>query len=297
MHFKRVSSLVLFFFAAAKAAQHQVSVWLTTDGLQNPLTKKSQLAAREVRRYVHATTGQLPEIRQDNASFSSLLTWLKIGNIRKFSNTTNEAVVLTSLDNERVLSSLLEIAQVNGQRQDPADLLVVSSLLTSPEFHHASLTIAISPLVRVRCIIAAEPSEVKASVYAWISHALGVRFHLAGDTLPDPTVAKKAALYSSSVLFALPSSTATLESAPMFEHRGLQPFHDFGSGPDWWTEDFYKSVFEQMAKMQMNFLGLHTYVLPFQHSSFPVSKSPFLFFLVILTIVDRTQPPMSLQCG
>jgi hypothetical protein len=41
--------------------------------------------------------------------------------------------------------------------------------------------------------------------------------------------------------------------------RGLQPFHDFSVGPDWWNLEDYQSVLSQMAKLRMNFIGLHTY--------------------------------------
>ena len=46
---------------------------------------------------------------------------------------------------------------------------------------------------------------------------------------------------------------------PLFELRGLQPFHDFPEGPDWWTQDDWLSVVNQAVKMRMNFIGLHTY--------------------------------------
>ncbi|HMH22219.1 MAG TPA: hypothetical protein VK563_10595 [Puia sp.] len=46
---------------------------------------------------------------------------------------------------------------------------------------------------------------------------------------------------------------------PAFALRGIQPFHDFPEGPDWWNEDDYKAVIVQLAKLRMNFIGLHTY--------------------------------------
>ncbi|MCX6559610.1 MAG: malectin domain-containing carbohydrate-binding protein, partial [Candidatus Aminicenantes bacterium] len=48
-------------------------------------------------------------------------------------------------------------------------------------------------------------------------------------------------------------------SRPLFALRGIQPFHDFAEGPDWWNEDDYKAVFAQLPKLRMNFFGLHTY--------------------------------------
>ena len=51
----------------------------------------------------------------------------------------------------------------------------------------------------------------------------------------------------------------------MFEYRGLQPFHDFPEGPDWWDTAQWKHVITQISKMKMNFIGLHTY--PYSNKS------------------------------
>jgi hypothetical protein len=75
---------------------------------------------------------------------------------------------------------------------------------------------------------------------------LGIRFYAHGDVVPDEQ--KK---------FTLPN--LHIMASPLFETRGLQPFHDFPEGPDWWNSDDYKSIFTQMVKMKMNFFGLHTY--------------------------------------
>jgi hypothetical protein len=75
---------------------------------------------------------------------------------------------------------------------------------------------------------------------------LGVRFQIDGDVLPDGRIP-----------LALPQCDESHK--PLFRLRGLQPFHDFPEGPDWWTTDDWKSVAAQTAKMRMNFIGLHTY--------------------------------------
>lgn len=46
---------------------------------------------------------------------------------------------------------------------------------------------------------------------------------------------------------------------PSFALRGIQPFHDFPEGPDWWNEDDYDAIISQLPKMGMNFIGFHTY--------------------------------------
>ena len=47
-------------------------------------------------------------------------------------------------------------------------------------------------------------------------------------------------------------------SPPLFALRGIQPFHDFPEGPDWWNRDQYLAMIGQLPKLRMNFFGLHT---------------------------------------
>ena len=74
----------------------------------------------------------------------------------------------------------------------------------------------------------------------------GIWFDIHGDVIPDQKQ---------------PCSFSDVEKIgrPLFEKRGLQPFHDFPEGPDYWDDDTYLAVITQMAKMRMNFLGFHTY--------------------------------------
>ena len=75
---------------------------------------------------------------------------------------------------------------------------------------------------------------------------LGVRFYLHGDVIPDRQA---------------PLELADVDQTgkPLFKTRGIQPFHDFPEGPDWWDAEDYKAILAQLPKMRMNFFGLHTY--------------------------------------
>ncbi|MGA2033760.1 MAG: hypothetical protein ABSG68_16015 [Thermoguttaceae bacterium] len=75
---------------------------------------------------------------------------------------------------------------------------------------------------------------------------LGVRFYMHGDMLPDRRIE-----------LLLPKVDEV--GKPLFDRRGIQPFHDFPEGPDWWNADAYKAILGQLVKMRMNFFGLHTY--------------------------------------
>jgi hypothetical protein len=83
------------------------------------------------------------------------------------------------------------------------------------------------------------------AAYAF-SERLGVRFYLHGDVIPDQRMAP-----------ALPTLNETAK--PLFDTRGIQPFHDFPEGPDWWDKDDYLSYIGQMPKLRFNFIGLHNY--------------------------------------
>jgi hypothetical protein len=79
-----------------------------------------------------------------------------------------------------------------------------------------------------------------------LAERLGVRFYLHGDVIPDERV-------------PLAFSDFSEAGHALFSVRGLQPFHDFAEGPDWWNTDDYLCVMGQLAKLRMNFIGLHTY--------------------------------------
>ncbi len=79
-----------------------------------------------------------------------------------------------------------------------------------------------------------------------LAEKLGIRFGLDEDVVPDEPLTG-----------IWPDMNET--GKPRFALRGLQPFHDFSVGPDWWNLQDYQSVLSQMAKLRMNFIGLHTY--------------------------------------
>jgi hypothetical protein len=79
-----------------------------------------------------------------------------------------------------------------------------------------------------------------------LAETLGVRFGLEGDVVPDGKI-------------PMPRLDLDETGHPLFAVRGIQPFHDFAEGPDWWTLENYKAVLGQLAKLKMNFFGLHTY--------------------------------------
>ncbi|MEI7948445.1 MAG: alpha-glucuronidase family glycosyl hydrolase, partial [bacterium] len=74
---------------------------------------------------------------------------------------------------------------------------------------------------------------------------LGVRFYLHGDVIPDERLA------------AIPDMEET--GKPLFALRGVNPWGSHPFGFDAWSTDDYKAIFTQLAKIRMNFLGIHCY--------------------------------------
>ena len=74
---------------------------------------------------------------------------------------------------------------------------------------------------------------------------LGVRFYLHGDVVPDARLKELPHVQES--------------GKPLFRLRGVNPWGSHPFGFDAWNADDYKAVFTQLAKMRMNFLGVHCY--------------------------------------
>ncbi len=154
---------------------------------------QTQLAAKEVARYIYLRTGVLPAVTADAA--------------------TNTELIVLAVDAALGAEAFaIKTAQQDGRR--------------------------------VWTISGGRGVGVLYGAYRF-AEKLGVRFYLHGDVIPDERLA------------ALPDVNDS--GAPLFATRGIQPFHDFPEGPDWWNRDDYLLYLGQLAKLRMNFIGLHCY--------------------------------------
>ena len=101
-------------------------------------------------------------------------------------------------------------------------------------------------MMRIVVVSGGDDAGVLYGAYRF-AECIGVRFYLHGDVVPDDRMP-----------LALPADMDE-RGSPLFETRGIQPFHDFPEGPDWWNADDYKAILSQLPKLRMNFFGLHTY--------------------------------------
>ncbi|HOY59555.1 MAG TPA: malectin domain-containing carbohydrate-binding protein, partial [Verrucomicrobiota bacterium] len=74
---------------------------------------------------------------------------------------------------------------------------------------------------------------------------LGARFYLHGDVLPDERLREWPIVHET--------------GKPLFALRGVNPWGSHPFGFDAWGADDYKALFTQLAKLRMNFLGVHCY--------------------------------------
>lgn len=151
--------------------------------------------------------------------------------------------------NNKLLSKTSLI--VTGQKDRPAvktlsgkDKKLASSVASLEPQQYLLKTITF----RKRPVVLIIGGDSIGTLYAAYRFAelMGVRFYMHGDTIPDKRIALK-----------MPDLDE--KGKPLFNLRGIQPFHDFPEGPDWWNTDDYKAVIAQLPKMRMNFFGLHTY--------------------------------------
>ena len=165
-----------------------------------------RLAAQEVQRYVYLRMGELPAIGSSREASHRIIV------ARKDRALVNDSFVQKASEGLGQQEYLLRTTSSNGRK--------------------------------TWWVIGGDDLGTLYGAYR-LAEALGVRFYLHGDVIPDGR------------LKALPDISET--GKPLFSIRGIQPFHDFPEGPDWWNTDDYLTYITQLPKMRMNFIGLHCY--------------------------------------
>ncbi len=98
---------------------------------------------------------------------------------------------------------------------------------------------------RVVLVVGGDGPGTLYGAYRLAEH-FGVRFFLHGDVVPDKQIPLK-----------LPAPDET--GKPLFALRGVNPWGSHPFGFDQWSADDYKTHIGQLAKMRMNFIGMHCY--------------------------------------
>ena len=177
------------------------------------------LAAKEIRRYLYLRTDQLVPIAQSGGRLPSEGDLILVGHGK-------QPVVQAAVKNDAELAKSIAALE-------PEQYLLKTILPGNPGGR------------KILLVVGGDPVGTLYAAYRFAEH-LGVRFYLHGDVVPDAKI---------------PLDPPALDDRgkPLFKTRGIQPFHDFPEGPDWWNTDDYKAVIAQLPKLGMNLIGLHTY--------------------------------------
>jgi hypothetical protein len=179
-------------------------------------------AARELSRYIYLSTGTLPAVIDAVEHPGVLAAHLASSSAAR----PSEAIVLASPD-----SALLRAAAALAQAEDERRVSVAAARMDhrAEVGHHTIYTLQTGGGGGGGALTLIVGAGEFGRLYGSYSAAsqLGVRFELTGDVLPDPTQAGGLPLASPAAAAApLPFRERDF-SAPMFDFRGLQPFHDF----------------------------------------------------------------------
>ncbi len=197
-----------------------------------------QFAARELRRYIYLRTGSLINIE---TTTDSLPEW---GDIIALGNKNRPFIKRLAMDGwiESLLIGL-----------EPQSYIALQINQTDR---------------KIQLLAGGDDVGALYAAYRFIENT-GARFYLHGDQLPEEQIvlSKKDLASQKGAELLMGKKTGFVEELqffneirkPLFNLRGIQPFHDFPEGPDWWNYDDYMAIISQLPKLRMNFIGLHTY--------------------------------------
>eukprot|EP01051_Picozoa_sp_SAG22_P001279 SAG22_NODE_48_length_24654_cov_4.406394_27_plen_437_part_00 len=201
------------------------------------------LAAKELRRLLYAATGALPPILAGVELQLQVLEQILEQPGREGPGAGNQTVfVLGRTDELSGVPHLRESVAAAAVGPDAEAHIVWSVERAGTQSDSASAT---GPHVIV--LGGNSDGAVLHAVYSAAERLLGVRFLLSGDIIPRLPAGHP----------GLPTARHSL--TPRFGVRGLQPFHDFAVGPDFWSLDDFKMVMGQQRKMKLTFIGFHSY--------------------------------------
>ena len=128
-------------------------------------------------------------------------------------------------------------AIVVGHKESPIVLMVMRGALEGPVLSLAPqeywLKTAPTQTGSTLLVTGGDDVAVLYAAYRLAEH-LGARFYLHGDVLPDELIR-----------LALPPFDE--RAKPIFALRGIQPFHDFPEGLDWWIREDYRAILSQLT--------------------------------------------------
>eukprot|EP00040_Diaphanoeca_grandis_P010907 m.55890 g.55890 ORF g.55890 m.55890 type:complete len:686 (-) comp22151_c0_seq1:41-2098(-) len=192
-------------------------------------TAMEVLAAKDAQRYLGVLSGKTPTLhrpdtQEEEISLQAVQEW-----------TQHSSVFVGTRDHAFIQS----FGKLNNS---------FTEMLSALDHRDSHLIHTFSSIATNQTSVVCTGATPRATLYCVYSlmETLGIRFFLTHDVLPPADAS-----------FELATLYKTF--TPRFSVRGLQPFHDFPMGPDFWQPQFWAALSSQMAKMKFNFWGFHTY--------------------------------------
>eukprot|EP01083_Nonionella_stella_P203918 743747_1 len=192
------------------------------------------VSAPMLKAYIYQMTHQYSQIVSSQSSHF-------IAKYKALNQNKRHGFVLLSNQNKEILSTLF--------RNEP----MISKLFDHVSYREGSHSIH---LVNDTIILCLNHNGYTDYCIFSLLQLFGVRFRIHDDIVPRHFDKNIHQLFKTSDAFL---NTKHWLFTPTFSLRGIQPFHDFAEGPDWWDRNDYKMISHQIYKMKMNFQGYHTY--------------------------------------
>lgn len=181
--------------------------------------EQHSLAGRELRRVLYSATGKVPSIGGHELLRNSLDTAFVLGRLDELRPSLRAATHGMELGESPEAHVVWSTDETQGGSTRQQHVILLSGNTDGAVLH---------------------------AVYTAAEKLFGVHFLLSGDVIPKLPADSR-----------VPRARHSL--SPRFTTRGLQPFHDFAVGPDWWSLDDFKMILTQQRRMKMNFIGFHSY--------------------------------------
>jgi hypothetical protein len=178
----------------------------------------SRKAAIELQRYLYTLTGQYPPLNTIDAQYA-------------MSPDADHAGVHFILATQESYAKQRHFLQRLQHLPLPLPGSDLNHHLVHPDSH--VLHVANIGSTSYVLLYASNPTAVHHAVFSFLEHC-GMRFRIAEDVVPDQlrqrfTIATLIKHVGGK--FSWPKTLT-----PRMSERGLQPFHDFSAGPDWWNQ-------------------------------------------------------------
>jgi hypothetical protein len=198
-----------------------------------------RLAAKEANKYVGLLQGTKPVLHNHTSSQTLLREDVLLRQLLE-----GKVVIVVATAGHGTIHEML-----GGIDPTYTDALAAAVNTNRPDthlIHSLQLPTHNSSTTSGRSAIVCTGVTARSTLYAvyTLMELFGARFYVHGDVLPppNPTLVTDVLSHHHHMSFTY---------TPRFDVRGLQPFHDFPMGPDYWQPQFWRALATNMVCMPL----------------------------------------------